>query len=387
MITLLSRIFIKNGDPSDPKVRRAWGMLCSIVGICLNIVLFAGKYIAGVISGSIAVTADAFNNLSDAGASLITLIGFRFAGMKPDPDHPFGHGRFEYISGFAVSLAIMLMGIELLKSSIGKIVSPEPVDTSWLVVAILAVSVAVKLYMIIYNRAVGKKISSSAMMATAMDSLSDTIATSVVLICMLVTRFTGINADAWCGIVVAVFILWAGFSAARDTISPLLGQKPDPELVHSVETRVLSHTEVIGIHDMIVHDYGPGRCFVSLHAEVPASGNILELHDAVDLIERELETELGCETVIHMDPVAADDEEVCEMRRRLAMQIKVIDESITIHDFRIVRGPTHTNLIFDAVVPPRFRLTDAQVVSAIETLVESDWENCYAVIRIDHSYA
>lgn len=388
MIALLSRLFIKNHhNHADPAVRRAYGSLCCLVGIFLNVLLFAGKYLAGVLSGSIAITADAFNNLSDAGSSLMTLIGFLFAGARPDLDHPFGHGRIEYISGLAVSLIILLMGVELVSSSIQKIITPEPVEFSWLAAAILAVSIAAKLYMGFYNRAVGRKIDSSAMKATAVDCLSDTAATTAVLLSLLISRFFSLNIDGWCGIFVAALILYAGYSAARDTLSPLLGQKPDPEFVQSIESRVLAHSEVIGIHDLIVHDYGPGRRFISLHAEVSACGDLLQLHDTIDLIERELEQDLGCETVIHMDPVSCDDKAVTEMRTRLAKQVSVIDESITIHDFRIVQGPTHTNLIFDVVVPPRFRLTDAQVVKAIETLVESDWDNCYAVIKIDRPYA
>ena len=311
MIKFLIKRLIKNSDNvKDPAVRRMYGTLCSSVGIGLNICLFAGKYLAGVLSGSIAIMADAFNNLSDAGSSLITLIGFKFAGMKPDAEHPFGHGRIEYISGLAVSAAIILMGVELAKSSVSKIISPSPVDMSMMSIAILAVSVCVKLYMCSYNRFVGKQIDSAAMKATAIDSLSDAVATSVVLLAMLVLKFTGLNVDGWCGAMVALFILYAGYSAAKDTLSPLLGQPPEEELISQIRDITLSHQEIVGIHDLVVHDYGPGRLMISLHGEVPGDGNIFELHDVIDQAEKELKDKLGCDAVIHMDPIATDDEEV-----------------------------------------------------------------------------
>ena len=387
MITFLMKLFIKNsGDVKNPEVRRKCGALCSAVGIGLNICLFLGKYLAGVISGSIAIMADAFNNLSDAGSSLITLIGFKFAGMKPDKEHPFGHGRIEYISGLAVSLAIILMGIELARSSISKILSPTPVDMSLLSGGILVVSVAVKLYMCAYNRAVGRRIDSSAMKATAMDSLSDAVATSVVLLAMLVLHFTGLNVDGWCGVMVALFILYAGWNAARDTMSPLLGQSPDPELIDEIREITLSYPQIVGIHDLVVHDYGPGRLMISLHGEVPGNGNIFELHDVIDQVERELKDKLGCEAVIHMDPIETDNEAVGVMRSEVAALVREVDREITIHDFRMVKGPTHTNLIFDAVVPYQFQLTDQEVTEEIEKRVQERWSNYYAVVSIDHSY-
>lgn len=387
MITFLMKLFIKNsGDVKNPEVRRKCGALCSAVGIGLNIFLFLGKYLAGVISGSIAIMADAFNNLSDAGSSLITLIGFKFAGMKPDKEHPFGHGRIEYISGLAVSLAIILMGIELARSSISKILSPTPVDISLLSGGILVVSVAVKLYMCAYNRAVGRRIDSSAMKATAMDSLSDAVATSVVLLAMLVLHFTGLNVDGWCGVMVALFILYAGWNAARDTMSPLLGQSPDPELIDEIREITLSYPQIVGIHDLVVHDYGPGRLMISLHGEVPGNGNIFELHDVIDQVERELKDKLGCEAVIHMDPIETDNEAVGVMRSEVAALVREVDREITIHDFRMVKGPTHTNLIFDAVVPYQFQLTDQEVTEEIEKRVQERWSNYYAVVSIDHSY-
>lgn len=384
MITLLSNIFIRGKEESAR--RKAYGTLCSIVGILLNIGLFAGKYFAGVISGSVAITADAFNNLSDAGSSFITLVGFLFAEKKPDPDHPFGHGRFEYISGFVVSMLILLMGLELLKSSVIKIMHPQPVDTSILAMGILIVSILVKMYMAFYNYSIGKKIDSAAMKATATDSLSDTIATTVVLVAMLVMRFVGINIDGICGVFVALFILYAGYSAAKDTLDPLLGLAPDKEFVKRIQDIVLAHEEVQGIHDMMVHDYGPGRRLVSLHAEVPGDYDIFQIHDVIDHIERELNEKLSCEAVIHMDPIETNNEEVAKMKRIMEEKVKEIDAQMTIHDFRMVSGPTHTNLIFDAVMPYELKMSKNEVRQEIERIVENLEGNYFAVVQIDQSY-
>ena len=387
MITLLSKIFIKGSDDiSSPAVRKAYGMLCSIVGILLNILLFAGKYIAGTIAGSIAVTADAFNNLSDAGSSVITLLGFRMASKKPDPDHPFGHGRIEYLSGLAVSIIIIVVGVQLGLESIDKIRTPEAVDASLLPMLILVASICVKGYMFLYNRSIGRRINSPGMLATSMDSLTDSIATLVVLIGMLINRFTGVNIDGWAGAAVALFIIYSGFSAAKDTISPLLGSAPDPELVQRIVDIVMAYPEVLNVHDLIVHDYGPGRLMVSLHAEVPGNGDIYELHDAIDTAEYELQKELGCTAVIHMDPVSTDDTKTGKMRDELKEAVDGLGYGITIHDFRIVDGPTHTNVIFDAVLPNDSPLTEDEAKSALETLVNSLWENCHPKVHIDRPF-
>ena len=387
MITLLSKIFIKGSDDiSSPAVRKAYGMLCSIVGILLNILLFAGKYIAGTIAGSIAVTADAFNNLSDAGSSVITLLGFRMASKKPDPDHPFGHGRIEYLSGLAVSMIIIVVGVQLGLESIDKIRTPEAVDASLLPMLILVASICVKGYMFLYNRSIGRRINSPGMLATSMDSLTDSVATLVVLIGMLINRFTGVNIDGWAGAAVALFIIYSGFSAAKDTISPLLGSAPDPELVQRIVDIVMAYPEVLNVHDLIVHDYGPGRLMVSLHAEVPGNGDIYELHDAIDTAEYELQKELGCTAVIHMDPVSTDDTKTGKMRDELKEAVDGLGYGITIHDFRIVDGPTHTNVIFDAVLPNDSPLTEDEAKSALETLVNSLWENCHPKVHIDRPF-
>ena len=384
MITMLSKIFIKN--PESEMGRKAYGTLCSIVGILLNVLLFAGKYFAGFISGSVAITADAFNNLSDAGSSFITLVGFLFAGKEPDPDHPFGHGRFEYISGFVVSIAILLMGYELMKSSIVKMIHPEPVDTSTLTMVILLISILVKIYMAIYNSIIGKKIHSAAMSATAKDSLSDSLATSFVLIAMLVMKYSQIQIDGICGILVSLFIFYAGITAAKETLDPLLGLPPEQEFVDRIEEIVMAHDLIVGIHDVVVHDYGPGRRMISLHAEVPGDRNIFEIHDLIDCIEKELNETLQCESVIHMDPIETDNEEIAKMKVIVACEIKKIDEQITIHDFRMVTGDTHTNLIFDAVVPFGTKLSVKDVKKSIEEMVESIEGNYYAVVHIDQSY-
>lgn len=387
MISLLSRLFIKNyKDYENAQVRRSYGTLCGSAGICLNILLFIGKYFAGTLSGSIAIVADSFNNLSDAGSSLITLLGFRLAGKKPDPDHPYGHGRIEYISGLIVAFLILLMGFELAKSSIAKIVSPEPMQAGWLPAVILVASICVKVYMFLYNRAVGKKIDSAAMAATATDSLSDSIATTVVLLSMGVAHFFRVNIDGFAGLAVALFILYAGYGAAKDTLAPLLGQAPDPELVKRVTDIVMAHPEVIGIHDLVVHDYGPGRKMVTLHTEVDGKGDFFTLHDAIDNIERELTAECGCHATIHMDPIESDNETVLEMREKVAELVRRIDPAITIHDFRLVPGKTHTNVIFDAVVPAGLPMTEEAVAERIRLLVADAYPNYYAVVDIDQAY-
>ena len=387
MIELLAEKFIPNAaNVTDPTVRRAYGILCGIAGICFNVLLFALKLLAGTLAGSIAVTADAFNNLSDAGASIVTLLGFKLAGQKPDPEHPFGHGRLEYISGLVVSMVILLMGVELAKSAVDKILHPEAVDFSLLTLVILLVSIAVKLYMYLYNHAIGKKLGSAAMQATATDSLSDCAATAAVLAATLIGHFTSLRIDGWCGIVVAALVLLAGVRAAKETISPLLGQPPAPEFVARIEELVMSSPSVQGIHDLVVHDYGPGRVMLSLHAEVPAHGDIMELHDEIDNIEQTLRRELGCEATIHMDPIVTDDALTREMRERVARLVRGIDESITIHDFRMVTGPTHTNVIFDAVVPFRFRLSDREVEQEIKVAVHKLDASYFAVVQIDKDY-
>lgn len=385
MITCLAKFWIRESD-SEEKKRRVYGTLGAVVGIFLNICLFTGKYLAGFLSGSIAIMADAFNNLSDAGSSFISLIGFVFSGKKPDLDHPFGHGRIEYLAGLGVSFLILLMGVELAKNSVQKILHPVSVQISTLSIAVLSASILVKLYMAYYNHAIGKKIRSATMAATATDSLSDAVATTVVLLAMLFLAVTGINIDGYCGILVAVFILAAGIGAAKETVSPLLGQAPDPEFVKEIKELVMQHEEVLGIHDMAVHDYGPGRVMVSLHAEVSGDGNIYELHDLIDRIERELKEKLHCETVIHMDPIDVGNVKTVEMKEEMVKLVKAIDERLTIHDFRMVTGTTHHNMIFDVVIPADFKLPQEELKDIIQKKVWEKWPDYYVVIDVDTAY-
>ena len=388
MIKLLAKIFIKDSqNTADSKVRVAYGYLCGAVGIALNILLFAGKIIAGTISGSVAVTADAFNNLSDAGSSIISLIGFRLASQKPDPHHPFGHGRFEYIASLIISIIIVLMGFELGKSSFEKIVAPQAVEYSAVTFAVLGASVLVKLYMFFYNNSVGKKIDSATMRATAMDSISDAVSTGAVLISAVIAMFTNLALDGWMGLVVAAFIMVTGFKSAKETIDSLLGTPPSPEFVKQIEDMALQYDDIIGVHDMIVHNYGPGRTFVSLHAEVPSDGDIVTIHDTVDNAEREIAKELGCLVTIHMDPVDVHDEHTAQLREKVSEIIKQINPDITFHDFRVVSGPTHTNLIFDIVSPMDCRLLDQELADTIADKIHKCNESYFAVINVDKDFA
>ena len=386
MVSLLSKWLIKDyQNVEDPKVRQKYGVLCGAVGIFLNVMLFAGKFLAGVFSNSVAIMADAFNNLSDAGSSVITLVGFRMAGQKPDPDHPFGHGRIEYVSGLIVAFIILMMGLELLKSSVEKILHPEAVDASPLVIGILIVSICVKIYMSIYNSKIGKRIDSAAMSATSKDSLSDTLATTVVLGTTLLAKFAGLQIDGYCGVLVSIFVFTAGISAAKETINPLLGQPPEPEFVRKVQDIMMSYREqgILDLHDLVVHNYGPGRVMLSVHAEVPSNSSMVEMHDLIDTIEHRLKNEMNCDAVIHMDPVTVDDERTEELKKQVREIINGMEGNIKFHDFRIVDGPSHTNIIFDVVVPFQYALSDAQVKEYIQNEVKKLSENYYTVIDVD----
>ena len=387
MITFLASLFIKDSkNYKEPSVRQAYGVLSGAVGIGLNILLFFGKWLAGTISGSIAITADAFNNLSDAGSSIITLIGFRLSGQEPDPEHPFGHGRMEYISGLLVSVAILVMGFELIGSSIGKLRSPEPIESSALVFGILIASILVKLYMFFYNHSLSKKIESAAMKATSVDSLSDTVATTLVLIATLISKYTGLLLDGWFGILVGLFILYTGGSTLKETIDLLL-QPPKQEFIDEVKEIVLGHSMVHGVHDLIVHDYGPGRVMISLHAEVDVNGDIQDIHEQIDHIEHELQEKLHCSATIHMDPIVTDDKEVLAMKAKVEEMVHFLDESFSMHDFRMVKGSTRTNLIFDVEVPRKTSYTDNEIVNWLkERIHELPGSKYFAVIQIDHEY-
>ncbi len=387
MIELLVRKFIKDSENvTDQKVRQRYGMFAGILGIICNLVLFAAKVMAGLLTASVAILADAFNNLSDAGSSIVTLLGFKMAGKPADPDHPFGHGRIEYLSGLFVAFAIMLMGIELFKTSVEKIFHPEPIIASVTSVVILIASIGVKLWMCYYNKKLGKKINSSAIAATATDSLSDCIATAVVLASVVISEFTGLKIDGIAGAVVAIFVFLAGIQTVRDTVQPLLGQPADPDFVRELEEIVLSHKEITGIHDMIIHDYGPGRVFATLHAEIPFSMNLLEAHDIIDLTEKEIQQKLKCSVSIHMDPIVYNDATVNALREMVTNILQELDERITMHDFRITQGPLIKNLIFDIVVPYNFGYSDEQIIEIITYKIKQINDSYYVVIQVDKSF-
>lgn len=368
------------------EARKRCGRRVGIFGICMNLMLFTGKFIAGMLTGAISITADAFNNLSDAGSSVVTLVGYQLAGQKADADHPFGHGRFEYLAGLLISVVILVVGVELGKSSLTKILHPSMVEFSAVSVVILAVSVCVKLFMGLVNRSVGNAIKSAPMAATAVDSFSDAVATTAVLVSVLVGHLTGLKIDGWMGLVVALIILKAGVGTAKDTLDPLLGQPPEPETVKQIAELILSHPEVVGIHDLVIHDYGPGHCMMSVHAEVPADADVMATHDAIDHIERELREKLDIEAVIHMDPIATSDPKTNELHAMMADLVRTIDPAITIHDFRITPGPSLTNMIFDAVVPYGLKLTDDEVKEKIDALAKKESPNYYTVVSIDRTY-
>lgn len=386
MISILSKFFIKNKDMTESKIRSAYGTLCCIVGIFLNVVLFGIKYFAGVISSSIAITADAFNNLADAGSSVITLAGIRLAEKKPDRDHPFGHGRMEYLSGLAVSVIIIVVGFELFKSSVDKILNPADTDTSVVSIFILVISILIKGYMFLYNRKIGKQINSAGMKATALDCIGDAVATLVVLISTVISYFTELKIDGWCGILVSLFIMYAGIRSVKETVGPLLGMPPEKEFIDKIESMVLSYEKIVGIHDLIVHDYGPGRVVVSLHAEVDGKENIYTLHDIIDNVEQRLSEELGCISVIHMDPIETDNEVTSKVRNDVADAVKILGENVTIHDFRMVPGDSHTNLIFDVVVPHEIKKSDREIKDEIRGIISEKFRYCNAVVNIDRPF-
>ena len=377
-------MIIKEGE-SEERVRTLYGMICGGVGIFLNIILFIIKLLAGIMSGAVSVMADAMNNLSDAGASFVTLLGIKLSTQKPDREHPYGHGRIEYITAFIVSIIIILMGFELLKESVIKIIHPEDLTVSPLMIAILVIAIITKGYMMFYNFSVGNKIDSAPVKATAFDSLSDSIATTLVLVSALIQHYTGLHLDGYAGCVVSLFIFYAGYSAAKEALSPLLGRSPDPEFIRELEDIVCNfNPNILGLHDLMVHDYGPGNVILSLHAEVPASGNILELHDIIDNLEATLAVRLSCLATIHIDPIEIDNPVVNELRDKITDIAHQIDERIKPHDFRVVFGDTHTNLIFDLAVPFECPLANEEIMTRTRNLIwEEIGSNYFAVIVID----
>ena len=383
----LCRRFIRDSDKvDDPKVRLAYGRLAGIVGIICNLLLCGLKLLAGILAGSLAMIADAFNNLSDAGSSIVTLIGFKLAGAPADDDHPFGHGRMEYLSAMGVAVLIMVAGFELAKEAVGKIITPDAVSAfSPVAVAILAVSIGVKLWMAFFNKRIGKKIHSDALCAAGIDSRNDVICTSVVLLSALVNPLLSFSIDGYVGMAVALFVIWSGFTVIKDTVSPLLGQAPDPELVQGIQQTVLSYDGVVGIHDLIVHDYGPGRIFVSLHAEVPEDQPISKSHDVIDNIEMALQEKYRILACIHMDPVDTDNPETLRLKEVTIRHMNAVDERLTLHDFRVVAGDTHTNLLFDLVVPHGYP-NPQQAAACLREAIHAYDDKLYAVIKVESSY-
>lgn len=387
MHTIVIKLFIRDSEnTTDTRVRTAYGTLGSITGIVTNILLAVLKYVAGLLSGSISVTADAINNLSDAGASIISLIGVKLSAKPADKGHPYGHGRVEYISALAVAFLVLLMGIELFRSSIDKILNPVPVKFNVLSLCILIFSILAKLWLGFFNKKLGEKINSAPMMAVMKDSFSDCLATGVAAVAIIVSAFSDINIDGYHGIIVACFIFIAGFNILRETMNSLLGSPAEKEFVDEITDKILSYDKIVGVHDMIIHDYGPGRKFASAHAEVPSNEDIMEIHDIVDLIERDILNEYGMIISIHMDPIIVDDEKINALRQMTTDIVTELCDEMSIHDFRVVDGPTHTNLIFDLIIPHKYHLSNDEVRKEIENKLSKIDERYFAVITVEHAF-
>ncbi|MBQ6455274.1 MAG: cation transporter [Eggerthellaceae bacterium] len=383
---MLNRFVPDNADTKNPKVRTRIGAFAGAVGIVCNVILCAAKILIGAVAGSVSIIADGVNNLSDAASNIISLFGFKLAGKPADRDHPYGHGRFEYLSGLIVAVLILVIGVELLKSSIEKIITPAPVEFSWVLVIVLLLAIAVKLWMMAFNNKLGKLINSQTLIATAADSRNDAISTSAVLIAALISHFMGYELDAWMGVAVALFILWSGIGLVRDTIDPLLGGPADPEVVAHIEKKIMEHEGVLGIHDLMVHDYGPGRLFASVHAEVPAEVPVLQSHEIIDDIEEEFLRDDGMEVIIHLDPIVTSDPVAQTFRLWIADSIKTIDPRLTVHDVRMVPGEGHTNVLFDCVKPFELDMTSEELTSRIQMLVREYNPSYNTIVKIDSAY-
>lgn len=388
MTRWLIRTFVRDhANTHDPAVRVRYGQMAGVVGILTNLLLAGGKLLAALLSGSVSIMADAANNLSDASSSIVSLLGFKMAGKPADQEHPYGHARYEYLAGLAVSVLILIIGVELFRSSLDKVLNPSPVSFGWVSLAVLAVSILVKRWMAAFNRTVGREIASQTLIATSQDSRNDVIATSAVLVAALVARFFGINLDGWMGLAVALFILWSGWGLIRDTMDPLLGKAPDPELVQSIRETIMGYPGVLGTHDLMIHDYGPGRRFASVHVEMAAEEDVMQSHDVIDNIERDFLHRDKLHMIVHLDPIITRDPLVNDLRGRLAEQVKEIHPELTIHDLRVVKGRSHTNLIFDCIKPHDLDMTDAQLKRAISERVCAEHPEYYCVITVDESYA
>lgn len=386
MTELLIRWFVR--DPEDTKsagARLRYGRLAGLAGLCANFLLFVVKLLAGLLTASVAIIADAFNNLSDAGSSVVTLVGFKLSSAPPDKEHPFGHGRMEYLTAMAIAIVIVLAGFELAKSSVGKILHPAAAEFTLVSVVILAAAIGVKLWMAFFYRRIGIRIDSEALKAAMTDSRNDVLCTGLVLIGSVFTMATGVQIDGYVGAAVAVFVMWSGFSVLRKMASPLLGEAPDPAMVEEIKKTVLAHDGVVGVHDLIVHNYGPGRCVISLHAEVPSDADIMSSHDVIDCIEKEIMGKYNAVCCIHMDPIDTRDERVDTLRRYVGGIVKDIDPRLSFHDFRVVFGTTHTNVIFDLVIPFDYK-GKLSLNDEVQNRVREKYPDIYVVATVEHSY-
>lgn len=387
MNEILFKTFIKNHDDvKKPAVRDAYGKLAGVVGIMSNALLCVMKIAIGLISGSIAIIADGVNNLADGGSSVITLLGFKLASMPEDEDHPYGHARYEYLSGLVVSFIIILVGFELLKSSIDKILNPTPLEFSWTVVLVLVLAILIKIWQAVFNISAGKKIDSLTLMTTGADSRNDVISTTVVLVSLLIGHFAEVQLDGFMGMLVALFIMWSGISLVRETISPLLGEAPDSELVQEIESIAMSYDSVLGIHDLEVHNYGPGKIFASVHIEVDSAVDVMVSHDLVDNIEQRLRTDLNINITAHLDPVNVSDPNRAPLTELLRDAIAEVPEFLSFHDLRIVSGPTHTNVIFDVVVSHDCKMPESEILRFFNQKLSTYNDTFFAAINIDKSY-
>ncbi|WP_197066554.1 cation diffusion facilitator family transporter [Beduini massiliensis] len=378
---------IKDYEQVDKReVRERYGTFVSIISIICNIVLATSKLIVGIFSKSISIQADALNNYSDVGSNLATLFGFKLASKHPDTDHPYGHGRIEYISGLIISFLILLVALQSLKESVMKIIQPEVIHFSYLGIAVLIFSMLVKFLMAKMNKNIGERIHSTSLKAASQDSYNDMITTFAAMIGMLVSHFASWNIDGWIGLFVSFIVLKAGYDVFKDTVGPLLGQAPDKELVEGIANLVMSYQGILGIHDFMLHDYGPGRSFVTLHAEIDCHDDLLEIHDVIDLVEREILSRFNVHATIHMDPIDSTNEMINELKGKVIEIIKKINPAYTIHDFRLVSGPTHTNILFDVVLPPEDETNVIELKQKIDQEVKQLDKNFFTVVEVDRAY-
>ena len=386
MTNFLIKLFVKDKNVKDPKVRTKYGTLSSLTGIVVNFILSITKVVIGIISNSMSIISDGLNNITDAGSSVITMIGFKMSQKKVDDDHPWGHGRMEYIAAFIVDMLIILVGIELFKSSIDKIINPVMPDISTITITILVIAIIAKLWLFFFYNKIAKTINSEAIKGNAYDSISDVISTFVVLLSAIVAKFANVSIDGYVSILVSIFILFTGFKALKETVDILLGSKPDPELVKGIEEFTKKYDMIVGIHDMMIHDYGPGRKIVSFHAEVPANSDICLAHDIIDQMEQDIYEEFNCITTIHMDPIEVDDEEINKMREITEKIVKEINENYSIHDFRMTNGGGRINLIFDLVIPREEKVDKDKLKTQVQQKIHSENPKYYAVPKVECSY-